>query len=56
MQCTDESNYVGDYTRGKRNGHGVYTFPNGDKYAGERDVRRGCGRTRVAYGSGAGAV
>lgn len=33
-QCTDESNYVGDYVRGKRHGYGVYCFPNGDKYAG----------------------
>ncbi len=34
-QCTDHSNYCGEYLRGKRHGYGVYTFPNGDKYAGE---------------------
>jgi len=31
-QCTDDSNYVGDYQRGKRHGYGVYSFPNGDQY------------------------
>lgn len=34
-QCTDDSNYVGDYRRGKRHGYGVYSFPNGDQYLGE---------------------
>ena len=24
MQCTDDSNYVGDYSKGKRHGHGIY--------------------------------
>lgn len=35
MQCTDDSNYVGDYKKGKRHGFGVYSFPNGDQYLGE---------------------
>jgi hypothetical protein len=35
LQCTDDSNYVGDYRRGKRHGYGVYSFPNGDQYLGE---------------------
>lgn len=35
LQCTDDSNYVGDYRRGKRHGYGVYSFPNGDQYMGE---------------------
>lgn len=34
-QCTDDSNYVGEYAHGKRHGHGVYSFPNGDMYSGE---------------------
>jgi hypothetical protein len=34
-QCNDDSNYVGDYVQGRRHGVGVYTFPNGDTYAGE---------------------
>lgn len=34
-QCTDDSNYVGEYARGKRQGYGVYSFPNGDMYSGE---------------------
>lgn len=35
LQCTDDSNYVGEYSAGKRHGHGVYSFPNGDQYLGE---------------------
>ena len=35
LQCTDDSNYVGEYARGKRHGYGVYSFPNGDQYTGE---------------------
>jgi hypothetical protein len=31
LQCTDESNFVGEYVRGKRHGVGIYSFPNGDK-------------------------
>jgi hypothetical protein len=26
---------VGEYAHGKRHGHGVYSFPNGDMYSGE---------------------
>ena len=26
---------VGDYVRGRREGYGVYVFPNGDRYEGE---------------------
>ena len=26
---------VGDYMRGRREGYGVYVFPNGDRYEGE---------------------
>ena len=32
QQCTDDSNYVGEYQRGKRHGQGIYCFPNGDRY------------------------
>jgi hypothetical protein len=35
LQCTDDSNYCGQYRRGKRHGYGVYSFPNGDQYLGE---------------------
>jgi hypothetical protein len=35
VQCTDDSNYCGQYRRGKRHGYGVYSFPNGDKFLGE---------------------
>lgn len=35
VQCTDDSNYCGQYRRGKRHGYGVYSFPNGDQYLGE---------------------
>lgn len=35
LQCTDDSNYCGDYVHGKRHGYGVYSFPNGDQYEGE---------------------
>lgn len=35
MQCTDDSNYVGEYVKGKRHGMGVYSFPNGDTYEGQ---------------------
>ncbi len=35
LQCTDDSNYVGQYSAGKRSGYGVYSFPNGDQYLGE---------------------
>jgi hypothetical protein len=34
-QCTDDSNYCGQYWRGKRHGLGVYSFANGDQYLGE---------------------
>jgi hypothetical protein len=34
-QCTDDSNYCGQYRHGKRHGYGVYSFPNGDQYLGE---------------------
>jgi len=37
LQCTDDSNYCGQYRRGKRHGYGVYNFPNGDRYMGEYD-------------------
>jgi hypothetical protein len=45
MQCKDDSNYVGDYRRGKRHGYGVYSFPNGDQYLGEYedDIPQVCG-------------
>lgn len=35
QQCTDDSNYTGEYARGKRHGAGVYSFPNGDAYSGQ---------------------
>lgn len=51
-QCTDDSNYVGDYVAGKRHGHGVYSFPNGDRYLGEyeKDIPHGCGVYMFASG------
>jgi len=44
-QCTDDSNYVGEYAKGKRHGYGVYSFPNGDQYTGEyeEDLPQGYG-------------
>ena len=45
QQCTDESNFVGDYQAGKRHGWGTYTFPNGDRYMGQyqEDMPHGYG-------------
>ena len=45
QQCTDESNFVGDYQAGKRHGWGTYTFPNGDRYMGQyrEDLPHGYG-------------
>ena len=52
LQCTDDSNYVGEYQRGKRHGHGVYSFPNGDCYVGQYadDLPHGHGVYHFASG------
>lgn len=52
MQCTDDSNFVGDYLRGKRHGYGVYSFPNGDRYEGQyvEDLPHGHGTYHFASG------
>lgn len=33
QQCSEGSNFVGDYVCGNREGVGAYTFPNGDRQA-----------------------
>lgn len=45
QQCTDGSNYVGQYKEAKREGYGVYTFHNGDCYLGtyKQDLPNGLG-------------
>ncbi len=52
LQCTDDSNFVGDYLRGKRHGYGVYSFPNGDRYEGQyvEDLPHGHGTYHFASG------
>ena len=30
--------YIGEWKDGKRNGHGVYYYHNGDKYDGMKDI------------------
>lgn len=34
-RLTGFSKQVGDYRRGKRDGFGAYSFPNGDRYLGQ---------------------
>jgi hypothetical protein len=50
QQCTDGSNFVGGYCRGRRAGLGIYSFPNGDRYEGEcaGDAPHGRGVYRFA--------
>ena len=52
LQCTDDSNFVGDYLYGKRHGYGIYNFPNGDRYYGEyvNDIPHGHGVYRFSNG------
>lgn len=52
QQCTDDSNFVGDYLYGKRHGYGIYNFPNGDRYYGEyvNDIPHGHGVYRFSNG------
>jgi hypothetical protein len=48
----DDSNYIGDYQRGKRHGYGVYSFPNGDQYLGEYEDDIPTGYGVYVFGSG----
>ena len=52
QQCSDDSNYVGDYRKGKRHGFGAYSFPNGDRYLGQcnSDMPHGYGVYMFASG------
>ena len=44
-EMTDGKCYEGEYNHGKKSGHGVYTWSNGDKYEGQWacDLQHGIG-------------
>jgi hypothetical protein len=53
MQQAQDASYVGEYKAGRRHGTGLYTFSNGDSYAGcyADDLPNGAHTERATVGS-----